>query len=79
VIEVRVPKWGLTMEDAVVLTWLKERGERVRAGEDLVELETDKVTATVESPADGVLAEIVAEPGETVTVEALLGRVDDGT
>lgn len=76
-IEIRVPKWGLTMEDAVVIRWLKAKGDQIQAGEELVELETDKVTGVVPSPVDGVLSEIIVGPDETVLVEALLGYIDE--
>ena len=77
-IDVRVPKWGLTMTEATVLQWLKNLGEVVSKGEGLLEVETDKVEWAIESPADGILVEIVAQPGDIVEVEGLLGRIDKG-
>ena len=50
----------------------------MRADEALAELETDKVTLEVNAPASGVLAEIVAKQGETVTAGALLGQIREG-
>ena len=58
-----------------VLRWLKPVGESVRRHEPLVEIETDKVTVEVSSPADGVLQEIIAAEGQDVEPGALLGRV----
>ena len=58
-----------------VLRWLKPVGETVRRHEPLVEIETDKVTVEVSSPADGILQEIIAAEGQDVEPGALLGRV----
>jgi pyruvate/2-oxoglutarate dehydrogenase complex dihydrolipoamide acyltransferase (E2) component len=66
------------MQDATVIEWLKSEGDRVEQGEVLVILETDKVNGEVESPASGVLVEIVAQTMDVVAVEGLLARVDEG-
>ncbi|ASY65708.1 branched-chain alpha-keto acid dehydrogenase (plasmid) [Sinorhizobium sojae CCBAU 05684] len=60
---------------AVVRNWLKKLGESVNSGDPLVELETDKVTQEVAAPADGVLAEILMENGDSATPGAILGRI----
>jgi len=70
-----LPKWGMNMVEATVVEWLKAVGERVEAGEALVNVETDKVEATVEAPVSGVLAEIVARPDQDVPVGATLGFI----
>ncbi|RVI60080.1 lipoyl domain-containing protein, partial [Sinorhizobium medicae] len=49
---------------AVVRNWLREIGEKVKSGDPLVELETDKVTQEVAAPADGVLLEILMRNGD---------------
>lgn len=74
-IDVVIPRWGLTMEEATVSEWLKRVGDAVRANEPICQLETDKATGDVESPADGVLAEIVAEAGTVVPVGGVIGRL----
>jgi pyruvate/2-oxoglutarate dehydrogenase complex dihydrolipoamide acyltransferase (E2) component len=76
VIDVVVPKWGLTMEEADVLRWLKQVGETVAEGEPILELETDKATGEVESPAAGVLAEALVQSGQTVEPGQVVGRID---
>ena len=58
-VEVRVPPLGESVTEATVASWLKSVGDFVEAGEPLVELETDKVTQEVPSPASGVLVEIL--------------------
>ncbi|MFP1642880.1 2-oxoglutarate dehydrogenase complex dihydrolipoyllysine-residue succinyltransferase [Pontitalea aquivivens] len=74
-IEVRVPTLGESVSEATVATWFKKPGDTVAADEMLCELETDKVTVEVPSPAAGVLAEIVAAEGTTVGVNALLAQI----
>src|SRR5882757_8936280 len=70
-----VPKLSATMESATVLRWLKEAGQRVRQGEPLVELETDKAAIEVEAPADGTLESILAPEGTELPIGAALGRL----
>jgi 2-oxoglutarate dehydrogenase E2 component (dihydrolipoamide succinyltransferase) len=75
--EIRVPALGESVTEATVGRWFKKAGEPVKADEPIVELETDKVTLEVNAPASGVLAEIVAKDGETVSVGGLLGQIGD--
>ncbi|MEO0991196.1 MAG: biotin/lipoyl-containing protein, partial [Pseudomonadota bacterium] len=77
-IEVRVPTLGESVTEATVATWFKKPGDTVTADEMLCELETDKVTVEVPSPAAGTLAEIVAAEGATVGVDALLASISAG-
>ena len=77
-IEVRVPTLGESVTEATVATWFKKPGEAVAVDEMLCELETDKVTVEVPSPAAGILGTIVAAEGETVGVNALLATLGEG-
>ncbi|MCK0139505.1 2-oxoglutarate dehydrogenase complex dihydrolipoyllysine-residue succinyltransferase [Aliiroseovarius sp. F47248L] len=77
-IEVRVPTLGESVTEATVATWFKKPGDAVAVDEMLCELETDKVTVEVPSPAAGVMGEIVAAEGETVGVDALLATISEG-
>ena len=76
--EVRVPTLGESVTEATVATWFKKPGDAVAVDEMLCELETDKVTVEVPSPAAGTLADIVAAEGETVGVDALLANISEG-
>lgn len=76
--EIRVPTLGESVSEATVGTWFKKVGDTVKADEPLVELETDKVTVEVPAPASGTLSEIVAQDGETVGLNALLGQISEG-
>ena len=76
--EVRVPTLGESVTEATVATWFKKPGDPVAVDEMLCELETDKVTVEVPSPAAGTLSEIVAGEGDTVGVDALLATIAEG-
>lgn len=67
-IEIKIPKLGLTMEKAEVNKWVVRSGDQVREGDVLFILETDKVTFEVPSPGDGFIHPVVAE-GSTCMVE----------
>src|SRR5690348_17070734 len=71
-----MPKLGLTMQEAELVRWLVDVGGEVRAGRPLCEVETDKITMEVESPADGVLLRRV-EAGEVVAVGTGIAVVGD--
>ena len=77
-VEIRVPTLGESVTEATVATWFKKPGDLVAVDEMLCELETDKVTVEVPSPAAGTLAEIVVAEGETVGVDALLATLTEG-
>ena len=77
-VEIKVPVLGESVVEATVAKWMKSAGEAVGADEAIVELETDKVTLEVPSPVNGVLADIVANEGDTVGVDALLALVEEG-
>ena len=76
--EIRVPTLGESVSEATIGRWFKKPGDVVKADEPLVELETDKVTLEVNAPSAGVLAEITAKDGETVSPGALLGQITAG-
>jgi 2-oxoglutarate dehydrogenase E2 component (dihydrolipoamide succinyltransferase) len=76
--EIRVPALGESVSEATIAKWFRTEGDSVKADEPLVELETDKVTVEVPSPASGKLSSIAAKEGSTVNVGALLGSVEEG-
>ncbi len=78
--QVLMPKLGFDMEEGAVATWLKQEGDPVKAGEVIAEIETDKATVELESPADGILLKILVEPGQRVPVNspiAIIGEPDE--
>ena len=75
-IQIKVPadsEEGTTMK---VQTWLRQPGDKVVENEPLVEMETDKVTMEIESPCDGVLMEIIAQPDAEVTPNMVIGYIN---
>jgi len=76
--DIKTPALGESVSEATVARWTKKPGDAVKKDEILVELETDKVSLEVASPADGVLEAINAAEGATVTPGALLGSVTAG-
>ena len=76
--DIMTPALGESVTEATVARWAKKAGEAVKKDEILVELETDKVSLEVASPADGVLASIGAEEGATVVPGTVLGVVTEG-
>ncbi|MFS2160742.1 acetoin dehydrogenase dihydrolipoyllysine-residue acetyltransferase subunit [Pseudomonas sp. Pseusp122] len=73
-----MPKWGLSMTEGRVDVWLKEEGQTVTKGDDMLDVETDKISSSVEAPFSGVLRRQIARPDETLAVGALLGIVVEG-
>lgn len=70
--DILMPKWGLTMKEGKLSKWLKNEGDSVRAGEAIFEVETDKITNTVEAATDGILFQILVPAGETVAVKTVV-------
>ncbi|MBX9746579.1 MAG: 2-oxoglutarate dehydrogenase complex dihydrolipoyllysine-residue succinyltransferase, partial [Hyphomonadaceae bacterium] len=73
--DIVVPTLGESVSEATVAKWMKKAGDAVKKDETLVELETDKVSVEVSAPEAGVLGEIIAAEGATVTIGAVLGRM----
>lgn len=74
--EVIMPKIGLDMEEGTIVEWLKEVGDTVKEGDELVQIETDKAVTTVESALNGTLVEIVAEEGDEVEITKTIAWVE---
>jgi len=71
-----LPRMGQTMTEGTIDRWLKKDGDRVLKGEGVVEITTDKVTTTIESPKDGIL-QILIDKSITVPVGEVIGEVID--
>ncbi|MDN3504159.1 MAG: dihydrolipoyllysine-residue succinyltransferase [Rhabdochlamydiaceae bacterium] len=74
-VEIKVPEFGESITEGVVVNFVKKSGEYVEAGEDLIELETDKVNSVLPSPASGVVSYSV-NLEDTVSVGQVIGSID---
>ena len=74
--EILVPSLPESVSDATLVTWHKQSGEWVNEGDNLADLETDKVILEVPAPKSGTLTEIVVQDGETVVGGQLLAKLD---
>jgi len=75
--EVKVPILPESINEATVAAWHKKPGDYVEIDDVIVEIETDKVVLEVPAEESGVLTEILAKEGETVSEQQVLGRLDD--
>ncbi len=68
-----MPKWGLSMQQGILVEWLVEEGAEISVGDEIMEVETDKIASAVEAADAGTLRRRIGEVGETYPVRALLG------
>ena len=73
--KVIMPKQGLQMTEGTILSWLVKEGETCEEGKPLFEMETDKLTITMDAPASGTLLKIVRGEGEVVPITELIGVI----
>ena len=76
-IEIRLPALGQTADEMEILSWLKQIGDRVSVAEALLVVETDKAQVDVESPEEGILIKIVAEPGQVLKTGDLVAYLGE--
>ena len=74
--EVLLPQWGMGMSEGTITSWLKAVGDTVAEDEPLAEVESEKTSETLESPAAGTLVEIVVAEGETVEVRSVVAYLE---
>ena len=75
-IDIVMPMMSDTMGEGTVGAWLKQVGDQVAVGDELVEIETDKAVMVYTSDAAGVLVEICALEGAQLPVGAVIARLD---
>lgn len=75
--DVVLPKWGMTMQEATITRWLKAEGDAVAKGDELVEVETDKVNVAVEAPVAGVLTKQCAAVDDVVHVGHTIAIIEE--
>jgi len=77
-VQIKIPEIGESITEVQVGVWLKRVGDAVAADEPLVEIESEKATVELPSPAAGKLAAVLAQTGETVEVGAVIGEIEEG-
>jgi pyruvate dehydrogenase E2 component (dihydrolipoamide acetyltransferase) len=70
-----MPPLGETMDEGMIVKWLKAEGDAIAKGDQLFEVETDKVVIPVESFGNGILRKIIVPEGETVPIGTLVGII----
>tara|TARA_B100001029_G_scaffold156080_1_gene141285 strand:- start:7077 stop:8225 length:1149 start_codon:yes stop_codon:yes gene_type:complete len=72
---VYLPQWGMGMNDATIIKWLTREGDLVKKGDQLVEVESSKVNAEIESPESGKIGKILYEEGQVAKVGEILAII----
>lgn len=75
--EVIMPALGMNQDTGLIVAWHKQAGDAVKAGETLMEVETDKATMEVEAQADGYLVDLRADAGQDVPVGNVVALISD--
>jgi pyruvate dehydrogenase E2 component (dihydrolipoamide acetyltransferase) len=76
--DVVMPQMGESIVEGTLTRWLKKAGDTVERDEPLFEISTDKVDTEIPAPASGVLGEVLVQEGQTVGVNAVVARIDEG-
>ena len=79
IIPILMPKWGLTMEEGQVNEWLVIEGAEISVGDEIIEVETDKISGVVEATDAGLLRRCIAETDTFYPVKSLLGVLADSS
>ncbi|HEV7563653.1 MAG TPA: lipoyl domain-containing protein, partial [Solirubrobacterales bacterium] len=75
--EIVMPRLSDSMEEGTILTWMKQVGDEIAVGEEIVEIETDKANMAYEADVAGTLTEILAEEGATLPIGSPIAVVGD--
>lgn len=77
-VELKVPSAGESITEVILGMWLKKEGEGVKVDDPIVEIDTDKVSMEVPSPANGVISKILKKQGETAAVGEVIALIEEG-
>jgi 2-oxoglutarate dehydrogenase E2 component (dihydrolipoamide succinyltransferase) len=75
-VDIKVPVLAESVAEATLISWQKRVGDQVKRGDNLIDIETDKVTLEVAALNDGVISEILRDDGETVASDEVIARID---
>jgi len=76
---IAVPKWGIEMVEGTITSWNKSEGDSIAKGDEVFEMESDKIVNVWDSPVDGVLRRVLVPAGDAHPVGALLGVIADAS
>ena len=76
---IAVPKWGIEMVEGTITNWNKSEGDAINKGDEVFEMESDKIVNVWDSPVDGVLRRVLVPAGDAHPVGALLGVIADAS
>src|SRR2546427_3144294 len=76
--DVVMPQMGESIVEGTLTKWLKKTGDRIERDEPLFEISTDKVDTEIPAPAAGTLSEILVQEGQTVGINTVVARLDEG-
>ena len=76
---IAVPKWGIEMVEGTITSWNKSEGDAITKGDEVFEMESDKIVNVWDSPVDGVLRRVLVPAGDAHPVGALLGVIADAS
>ena len=76
-VDIVMPHMGESVVEGTIIAWLKQPGDAVEVDDPLVEIETDKINVEVPSSVAGVLLTVLAQDGETVQVDQVIGRIGE--
>ena len=76
---IAVPKWGIEMVEGTITAWNKSEGDAIAKGDEVFEMESDKIVNVWDSPVDGVLRRVLVSEGDAHPVGALLGVIADAS
>lgn len=74
--DVRIPKWGLTVETITIREWKVQVGDVVTEGQELCDVDTDKASSAIEAPASGTIVEIVAPVDKECEVAEVIAVIE---
>jgi pyruvate/2-oxoglutarate dehydrogenase complex dihydrolipoamide acyltransferase (E2) component len=78
IVDVQLPKLGMSTEEADVVAWLVKVGDLISVGTPLVEVETEKVSTEIEAEVSGTIVELLVADGDTVVIGTILCRIEIG-
>lgn len=75
--ELVMPKLGLTMKEGLIVKWIKNEGDAIKVGDEILEIQTEKLTNIIESPFEGTILKIVGQVGDSIPIADILAYIGE--